>query len=222
MVFYMPGRVEPQPGRSADLTPKADRRGTGPLHRRPGPGQARRGHRPAQPHAPAEALAGDGRRGAAQEHPDDRAHRRGQDRDRPTSGPAGRLAVHQGRGVEVHRGGLRRTGRGVDGPRSGGDRHRHGPPGATRPGPRPGRGRPRSGACSICCCLRDPAPSGATRPDRGAGTRGAGILGAQPRDAEAPAGGRRAGGTRDRDRRPAVLPAPGCASSAPAGWKRWT
>ena len=93
-----------------------------------------------------------GRRSGAEEHPDDRPDRRRQDRDRPPPGAAGPVAVPQGRGVEVHRGRLRRPRRGVDGPRPGRDRGGHG---ARRSrskacGPRPSR-TPRSG-CSTCCC----------------------------------------------------------------------
>ena len=80
-------------------------------------GQARRGDRAAQPHAAAEAAAGDGRGDRAEEHPDDRPDRRRQDRDRAPAGAAGAVAVHQGRGVEVHRGRLRRPRRRVDGAR---------------------------------------------------------------------------------------------------------
>ncbi len=69
----------------------------------------------------------------AEEHPDDRPDRRRQDGDRAAAGPAGAVALPQGRGVEVHRGGLRRPRRRVDGPRPGRDRHRHGPRGARSP-----------------------------------------------------------------------------------------
>ena len=99
-------------------------------------------------------VAGDGGRGRAEEHPDDRADRRRQDRDRAPPGAAGAVAVPQGRGVEVHRGRLRRARRRVDGPRPGRDRGRHGARGADRRGaaPRPSAA-PRSG-CSTCCCRR--------------------------------------------------------------------
>ena len=50
-----------------------------------------------------------GRRNRAEEHPDDRADRRRQDRDRPAAGETGAVAVHQGRSVQVHRGRLRRA-----------------------------------------------------------------------------------------------------------------
>ena len=51
-----------------------------------------------------------------QEYHHDRPDRRGQDRDRPPTGQAHRLAVPQDRGLQVHRGGLRRPGRGIHGP----------------------------------------------------------------------------------------------------------
>ena len=67
---------------------------------------------------------------------------------------AGAVAVPQGRGLEVHRGRLRRTRRRVDDPRPGRARRRHGP---RRSGSRtcaPRRGRtPRIG-CSTSCCRR--------------------------------------------------------------------
>ena len=58
----------------------------------------------------------------AEEHPDDRPDRRRQDRDRAPPGAAGRRAVHQGRGDQVHRGRLRRPRRRHDRPRPGRDR----------------------------------------------------------------------------------------------------
>ena len=82
-------------------------------------GEARRGDRPAQPHAPAEAGARDGRGDRAEEHPDDRPDRRRQDGDRAPAGAPRAVAVREGRGQQVHRGRLRRPRRRVDGPRSG-------------------------------------------------------------------------------------------------------
>ncbi len=67
----------------ADAAP--DRRRTRQVRRRPGGGQARRRHRPAQPDAPPEAVARAGRGDRAEEHPDDRSDRC---RARPRS-PAG-------------------------------------------------------------------------------------------------------------------------------------
>ena len=58
----------------------------------------------------------------AEEHPDDRADRRRQDRDRAPPGAARRRAVHQGRGDQVHRGRLRRARRRLDRARPGRDR----------------------------------------------------------------------------------------------------
>ena len=86
------------------------------------PGQAGRGHRHAQPLAAPAGRREAAWRDHAQEHPDDRPHRRRQDRDRAPPGQAGRCALHQGRGDQVHRGGLCRQGRGLDHPRP--DRHR--------------------------------------------------------------------------------------------------
>ncbi len=57
-----------------------------------------------------------------EEHPDDRAHRRRQDRDRPAAGAAGPGAVPEGRGDQVHRGRLRRPRRRPDRARPGRDR----------------------------------------------------------------------------------------------------
>ncbi len=80
----------------------------------------------AQPLAPAAggraAAPGD----HAQEHPDDRAHGRGQDRDRAAAVAARRRTVHQGRGDQVHRSRLRRPRRGHHRPRPGGNRHQAG------------------------------------------------------------------------------------------------
>ena len=96
----------------------------------------------------------DARRGAAEEHPDDRPDRRRQDRDLPAAGQARRRAVPQGRGDQVHRGRLCRPRRRADHPRPRRDRHR---PGARREaqgraGARP-IWRPRSG-----CSTRWSAP----------------------------------------------------------------
>ena len=88
------------------------------------------------------ARAGRGDR--AQEHPDDRPDRRRQDRDRPPPGPPRQGPVPQGRGQQVHRGGLCRARRRVHGARPGGDRRRHGQGGEARGGAR-GRRRPRRG-----------------------------------------------------------------------------
>ena len=130
-----------------------NRRRARQVRRRAASGEARRRDRAAQPHAAAQALAGDGRRSGAEEHPDDRADRRGQDGNRAPSGEAGAVAVHQGRGVEVHRGGLRRPRRRVDDPRPHRDRRRTRARGADRGGAREGeaggrRARARSAAAA--------------------------------------------------------------------------
>ena len=91
---------------------------TRPLHRRPVRRQARRLDRAAQPLAAAAAHRQSARGGAAEEHPDDRADRRRQDRDRAAAGETRRRAVHQGRSHEIHRGRLCRPRRRADHPRS--------------------------------------------------------------------------------------------------------
>ena len=149
-------------GRHADAA--ADRRRAGQVRHRAGGGQARGRDRAAQPHAAPEARAGAGRGDRAEEHPDDRPDRRRQDRDRAPARAARAVAVPEGRGVEVHRGRLRRPRRRVDGPRSGGARRRHGAGGAARGGAREG-GAERRGAAA-----RHPAAAGAAdRARRGAG-----------------------------------------------------
>ena len=137
-------------------------------------GQARRGDRAAQPQAAPEAAAGAGRGDRAEEHPDDRPDRRRQDRDRAPARAARAVAVPQGRGVEVHRGRLRRPRRRVDGARPGRDRRRDGAArsGSRRCARRRAR-RPRS-ACSICCCRRcRRRPTTTSRPRRSASRRSA-------------------------------------------------
>ena len=106
------------------LLPPRDRLRARPLHRRPEGCQACGCHRAPQPLA-APAI---GRRpqggGAAQEHPDDRAHRLRQDGDFPPAGQARGRAVPEGGGHQVHRGRLRGPGRGLHRARSGGGGHR--------------------------------------------------------------------------------------------------
>ena len=70
----------------------------------------------------------------------------GQDRDRAAARAAGAVAVHQGRGVEVHRGRLRRPRRRVDGARSRRAGRRHGARRAARRSPRQGRAERRRAA----------------------------------------------------------------------------
>ena len=100
----------------------------------------------------------------AEEHPDDRAHRRGQDRDRAAPRAARRCAVHQGRGDQVHRSRLRRPRRRHHRARSGGDRDQA----DARAGDAQGAARarriwPRS-ACSTRCCRRRAKSASARRP----------------------------------------------------------
>ena len=127
-----------------------NRRRARQARRRPEAGEAGRRHRVAQPHAAAEAAAGARRRGRAEEHPDDRPDRRRQDRNRAAPGEAGAVAVPESRGVEIHRGRLRRPRRRVDGARPGRDRRRHGARRADARGPRQGaaerRGAPARSA----------------------------------------------------------------------------
>ena len=68
----------------------------------------------------------DPRRDLAEQHHPHRSDRRRQDGDRAPAREARRRAVHQGRGVEVHRGRLRRPRRGGDGARPRRERDRHG------------------------------------------------------------------------------------------------
>ena len=151
MPIYLPETTDLQ-RRVADAA--SDRRRARQVRRRPGAGEARRRDRAAQPDAAAEAPARPGRGDRAEEHPDDRSDRRRQDRDRAAAGAAGAVAVHQGRGLEVHRGRLRRPRRRVDGARP--DRARASTWCAKSASPRSARrrGRPPRSACSICCCRR--------------------------------------------------------------------
>ena len=131
------------------LLPPRDRLRARPLHRRPEGRQARGRHRAAQPLAAAAAARGPQGRGAAQEHPDDRPDRLRQDRDLAAAGQAGRRAVPQGGGDQVHRGRLRRPRRRFHRARPGRGRHR---PDARDQAPRgQGAGREeRRGARARC------------------------------------------------------------------------
>ena len=86
------------------------------------------------------------RRDRAEEHHHDRPHRRRQDRDRAPPGEAGAGAVHQGRGLQVHRGRLRRPRRRVDDPRPRRAGHQHGARTRSRRRSRSARARARRGA----------------------------------------------------------------------------
>ena len=81
-----------------------------------GEGQARGRHRAPEPLAAPERAARAPGRGGAEEHHHDRPDRRGKDRDRPAARAAGPGAVPEGRGLQVHRGRLRRPRRRVDDP----------------------------------------------------------------------------------------------------------
>ena len=86
---------------------------------------------------------------AAEEHPDDRADRRRQDRDRAAAGQTRRRAVHQGRSHEIHRGRLCRPRRRADHPRSRRSRDRADPgtQAQGRAGPRAARRRGSRARC---------------------------------------------------------------------------
>ena len=73
------------------------------------------------------------------QHHHDRPHRRREDGGRAPAGAAGRRALPQGRGLEVHRGGLRGPRRRVDGARPGRCRDQHGAHRAGGRGLSPGR-----------------------------------------------------------------------------------
>ncbi len=107
-----------------DVLSARDRVRTRSLHRRAARRQARRRDRAPQPLAPPAAHRAAARGGGAQEHPDDRADRLRQDRDRPAPRPPRQRAVPEDRGHQVHRGRLCRPRRGADRPRPrrGGDR----------------------------------------------------------------------------------------------------
>ena len=145
-----------------------DRLRARPLRRRPARGQARRRDRAAQPLAPPAGRRRAARRDRAEEHHHDRADRRREDRDRAPAREARAGAVPEGRGVEVHRGRLRRARRRVDRARSRRARRAAGAPRrrSARCAPRP-RSAPRS-ACSTRCCRATPsaAPSDAEPPRR--------------------------------------------------------
>ena len=99
------------------------------------------------------------RRDLAEQHHPDRADRRRQDRDRAPSRQAARRAVHQGRGVEVHRGRATSaaTSRAmvrdlVDGAINMVRTEREDEVGSRR------RSNGSTSGCSTCCCLPAPAP----------------------------------------------------------------
>ena len=124
---------------------RGNRLRTRQAHRRAGGRQARGGDRAAQSLAPAAGAGAAAPRDHAEEHPDDRAHRRGQDGDRAPPGAARRCAVRQGRGDQVHRGRLRRARRRHDHPRPRRSRDQGDARGRDAQGARP-RDRRRRGA----------------------------------------------------------------------------
>ena len=92
-----------------------------------------------------QVAGGSARRDRAEEHHHDRPDRRRQDRDRAPARQARPGAVPQGRGVEVHRGRLRRPRRRVDDPRPRRAGDQHGEGGGEGEGADP-RARERRGA----------------------------------------------------------------------------
>ena len=148
----------------ADITPQ-ESSASSTAHHRPGRRQARRRHRAAQPLAPAcsvdPALRDEitpknilmiGPTGVGKT---EIARRLAQ---------AGRRALHQGRGDQVHRGRLRRPRRRVDHPRPG----RRGRQDGARAGDGEGAGsrrrsRPRSASSTSCCPSRSATPGTRTR-----------------------------------------------------------
>ena len=135
----LPALARPSCGRSRRPHPARDRGRARPLRRRPGRGQARGGDRAAQPHPPPAPAARGGRRDHAQEHPDDRAHRRRQDRDRAPPRPPRGSPFLKVEASQVHRGRLRGPRRRVDGARPRGGGGRHGAPREAGGGAREGR-----------------------------------------------------------------------------------
>ena len=131
------------------------------VHRRPARRETRRGHRAAQPLAAAAAPARAARRDRAEEHHHDRPDRRRQNRDRTPPGAPHPLAVPQDRGVEVHRGRLRRPRRRVDRSRPHRDRRQAGQGREEPHGPRAGRAQrarahPRHPASRLASAARAP------------------------------------------------------------------
>ncbi len=95
---------------------------------------------------------------------------RREDRDLAPPRQARAGAVPQGRGLEVHRGRLRRPRRRVDHPRPDRARDQHGEGGGEGEGPARARASSPRSACSTCCCRR--VPSGiASRRRRRRGSR---------------------------------------------------
>lgn len=111
-----------------------DRRGTRQIHHRPGTGQEDGCRRRAQPMAQTARRPGTQGRGRPQEHHHDGTDGRRQNRNRTPPGEARRRPLRQGRGHQVHRGGVRGQGRGIHGPGSRGDRRQHGAGGGKQAG----------------------------------------------------------------------------------------
>jgi ATP-dependent HslUV protease ATP-binding subunit HslU len=86
--------------------------------------------------------------------------RRRQDRDCETAAPARAVAVRQGRGLQVHRGRLRRPRRRIDGPRSRRARGRHGAGGAARGSARQGGANAEDRLLDILLPPPSPSPPG--------------------------------------------------------------
>ena len=165
------------------------------------------------------------RRAARRDHPEehhpDRAHRRGEDRDRPPPRQARPGAVREGRGVQVHRGRLRGPRRRVDGPRPGRGLHRAG----ARGGDGEGRGpAPREAAEDRLVELlptarrlpRAPAAMGFAPPPPPPAT----ARRRRAREAPRPAPRRHARRPDGRDRRRRRRSPPSSATSPGRAWRR--
>ena len=160
-------------GKSARNDSARDRLGARPLYSGTARRQARRGDRAAQSLAPAKRRARIARRNRAQEYPDDRSDRRRQDRDRAPPRAPRASAIHQGRGLALYRGRLRRPRRRIDDPRPGRNRGQDGARGGTRAGRDPGsRRRRRAPARHPLSAARQGPPRGR---NRARGRRGAAI-----------------------------------------------
>ena len=133
-----------------------DRGRAQPLHRGAGGRQEGGRHRRAEPLAPGPGARRHPGRDHPLQHHHDRPDRRRENRGGPPARPAQRRAVHQGRGLQVHRGGLRRPRRRIDGARPGGRRHQHGPDRARGRGLSPGRAAGRRAAAGSAAAAARP------------------------------------------------------------------
>ncbi len=168
-------RTTPRPDRGRRRRDAASRRSGAAsrrVHHRAARGEAIGRDRAPQPGTPPHAPRRHARGGPPQEHPDDRADRRWQDRDREAGGPADRVAVHQGGGDQVHRGRLRGPRRRVHPSRSPGADHHGVARGPRRRGGTP-RASPRGCAPRRGTARGDRTPTGIVIPDERCGQPGA-------------------------------------------------